>query len=46
MYFNNDFYGDCLILSEYIYDLEFYDNKRRKHINNRKIPIVESILNT
>ena len=35
-YFNNDFYGDCLILTDYIEDLEFYDNKRRQHINNNK----------
>ena len=35
-YFNNDFYGDCLILTTYIEDLEFYDNKRRKHLNNNK----------
>ena len=35
-YFNGDFYGDCLILTNYIEELEFYDNKRRKHLNNNK----------
>ena len=35
MFFNGDFFGDCLILIEYILELEFYDNQRRKHLNNR-----------
>lgn len=33
-YFINHFDSDCLILTEYIRDLEFVDNKRRKKINN------------
>ena len=36
LYFNNEFYGDCLILTNYIEEVEFYDNKRRKHLNNNK----------
>lgn len=35
-YFNGDFLGDCCILQEYIEDLEFVDNKRRKKINQNK----------
>lgn len=35
-YFIDDFHSDCLILTEYMEDLEFVDNKRRKKINNNK----------
>ena len=35
-YFINDFDSDCLILTEYIRDLEFIDNTRRKKINSNK----------
>ena len=35
-YFINDFHSDCLILTEYIRDLEFIDNSRRKKINSNK----------
>ncbi len=34
--FIGEFYSDCLILTNYIEELEFYDNKRRKHINKNK----------
>ena len=33
-YFINDFDSDCLILTEWIRDLEFIDNSRRKKINS------------
>ena len=36
LYFINDFNLDCVILTDYIRDLEFVDNKRRKKINNNK----------
>jgi hypothetical protein len=32
-YFNNSFYGDCLILTNYLEELEFNHNWRRKHLN-------------
>ena len=35
-YFINEFDSDCLILTEYIRDLEFIDNTRRKKINSNK----------
>lgn len=33
-YFNNSFYGDCLILTNYLEELEFNHNWRRKHLNH------------
>ncbi len=36
LYFIDNFNLDCVILTEYIRDLDFVDNKRRKKINNNK----------
>ena len=35
-YFIDDFDSDCLILTEFIKDIEFNHNRRRKKINNNK----------